>query len=142
MVRDETVMSAVWVTDGIERCRVGFLSRRRIGIDDVDGKLGQVIEFISLSWPSSTSTFLLKQRFREGCRYWTRNCRLDSFLIQIVCVEGLDSFIINYTCLFFIVYRSVLLHVINVLDEELVFIHTLEDGHKIIGLVIDFVENG
>ena len=42
-------MSAVWVTDGIERCRVGFLPRRRIGVDNVDGKLGQVFAFLALS---------------------------------------------------------------------------------------------
>ena len=45
--REETAIAAHWVTDGVDRCRVGFLGREFVDLaDEYDGKLVQVVEFL------------------------------------------------------------------------------------------------
>ena len=50
----ETVVSAYWVTDSIERCRVGFLPRFMIAkhADKLNGLLAQVTEVFDTHHPS------------------------------------------------------------------------------------------
>ena len=46
--KEETAVAAYWVTDRINRCRVGFLPRDCVKHkSDFDGKLAQVTEFLS-----------------------------------------------------------------------------------------------
>ena len=48
--KEETAITAYWVTDGINRCRVGFLPRDCVKHkSDFDGKLSQVTDFLSKS---------------------------------------------------------------------------------------------
>ena len=48
--KEETAIAAYWVTDGIDRCRVGFLPRDCVKHkSDFDRKLAQVTEFLSKS---------------------------------------------------------------------------------------------
>jgi hypothetical protein len=43
--REETAIAAVWVTDGIDRCRVGYLPRHCVRhATRYDGKLAQVVD--------------------------------------------------------------------------------------------------
>ena len=45
--KEETAIAAYWVTDGIDRCRVGFLPRDCVKHKlDFDGKLAQVTELL------------------------------------------------------------------------------------------------
>ena len=45
--KEETAIAAYWVTDGIDRCRVGFLPRDCVRHKlDFDGKLAQVTELL------------------------------------------------------------------------------------------------
>ena len=45
---EETAVAAYWVTDGIDRCRVGFLARHMIRRAHVyDGKLVQVVAMLA-----------------------------------------------------------------------------------------------
>jgi len=45
--REETVIAAHWVTDGVDRCRVGFLGREFIKeAEKYNGKLVQVVQFL------------------------------------------------------------------------------------------------
>jgi hypothetical protein len=47
---EQTALAVYWVTDGIDRCRVGFLRKHLIKHkQDYDGKLGQVIEILKKS---------------------------------------------------------------------------------------------
>ena len=50
----ETVVSAYWVTDSVERCRVGFLPRFLVAkhADKVNGLLAQVTEVFDNHHPS------------------------------------------------------------------------------------------
>ena len=46
--KEETSIAAYWVTDGIDRCRVGFLPRDCVKHkSDFDGKLAQVTKLLS-----------------------------------------------------------------------------------------------
>ena len=48
--KEETAIAAYWVTDGIDRCRVGFLPRDCVKHNSYfDGKLAQVTELLSKS---------------------------------------------------------------------------------------------
>ena len=48
--KEETAIAAYWVTDGIDRCGVGFLPRDCVKHkSDFDGKLLQFTEFLSKS---------------------------------------------------------------------------------------------
>jgi hypothetical protein len=48
--QEQSAIAVYWVTDGIDRCRVGFLRRHLLKHkDDYDGKLGQVVEIMGLS---------------------------------------------------------------------------------------------
>ena len=51
----ETVVSAYWVTDSVERCRVGFLPRFLVAknADKVNGLLAQVTEVFDTHHPSA-----------------------------------------------------------------------------------------
>ena len=53
--RIETVVSAYWVTDSIERCRVGFVPRFMVAkhADSLNGVLAQVTEVFNDSHPSA-----------------------------------------------------------------------------------------
>jgi hypothetical protein len=45
--REETGITAHWVTDGVDRCQVGFLGREFAQeAEKYDGKLVQVVEFL------------------------------------------------------------------------------------------------
>ena len=47
---EQTALSVFWVTDGVDRCRVGFLPRHLIKHKEhYDGRLGQVIDFLTTS---------------------------------------------------------------------------------------------
>ena len=52
---EETAIAVYWVTDGIDRCRVGFLPKHHIReADELDGALGQVQEVFSAYDESKT----------------------------------------------------------------------------------------
>ena len=45
---EETAIAAVWVTDGIDRCRVGFLQRHMVAYaEQYDGALAQITRVLS-----------------------------------------------------------------------------------------------
>ena len=45
--KEETAVAAYWITDGVERCKVGFLPRYLLKKkDQYDGKIAQVTEFL------------------------------------------------------------------------------------------------
>jgi hypothetical protein len=45
--REETAIAAHWVTDGVDRCRIGFLGREFVkDAEKFNGKLVQVVEFL------------------------------------------------------------------------------------------------
>ena len=47
---EETALAAYWVTDGVDRCKVGFLPRHLIKHkDNYDGKTAQIVEFLDTS---------------------------------------------------------------------------------------------
>jgi hypothetical protein len=46
----ENAIAVYWVTDGVDRCMVGFLKREAVqNADKYDGKLAQVVSFLSKS---------------------------------------------------------------------------------------------
>ena len=48
--QDETALAVYWVTDGIDRCRVGFLPRHLLKHQAAyNGKLAQIVEFVAES---------------------------------------------------------------------------------------------
>jgi hypothetical protein len=48
--KEETAFGVYWVTDGIDRCLVGFLPRHCIHHkDDYNGRVAQVVEFLKES---------------------------------------------------------------------------------------------
>ena len=48
--KEEPAVGVYWVTDGVDRCLVGFLPRHCIfHRKDFDGKLAQVVEFLGSS---------------------------------------------------------------------------------------------
>ena len=48
--REDTAMVVYWVTDGIDRCRVGFLPRHTVKHKaSFDGKLAQIVEILGES---------------------------------------------------------------------------------------------
>lgn len=52
---EETAIAAYWVTDGVDRCRVGFLGRHTIPHwRQYDGKLAQIIDIYSKDDESPT----------------------------------------------------------------------------------------
>jgi hypothetical protein len=65
--REETGVTAFWVSDGINNCRVGYLPRHFIkNADKFDGKLAQITEFLAKS--DSPSCRRLSHRNRGVCR--------------------------------------------------------------------------
>ncbi len=47
---EESSMGVYWVTDGFDRCLVGFLSRKMVRMRNYfDGKVAQVVEFLKAS---------------------------------------------------------------------------------------------
>ena len=65
--REETAIAAHWVTDGVDRCRVGFLPRCAVKNKDAfDGKLAQITEFLDGS--SSAGDRAKSHRGRGVCR--------------------------------------------------------------------------
>lgn len=47
---EQPALCVYWVTDGVDRCRVGFLQRHLLKHKkDYDGKLAQVVEFLATS---------------------------------------------------------------------------------------------
>jgi hypothetical protein len=48
--KEETALAVFWVTDGVDRCKVGFLPRHLIKHkDNYDGKTAQIVEFLDTS---------------------------------------------------------------------------------------------
>ncbi len=48
--KEQTAIAVYWVTDGVDRCRVGFLPRYTVKHKELyEGKLAQVIEFLEES---------------------------------------------------------------------------------------------
>lgn len=48
--KEDTAVAAYWITDGVERCRVGFLSRAHAKkAESFHGKLAQVMSFLKES---------------------------------------------------------------------------------------------
>lgn len=48
--KEETALSVYWVTDGVDRCKVGFLPRHLVKHkQDYDGKIAQIVEFLETS---------------------------------------------------------------------------------------------
>ena len=61
--KEETAIAAYWVTDGIDRCRVGFLPRNCVKHkSDFDGKLAQVTELLSKSTQAADRKKLHRNR--------------------------------------------------------------------------------
>ena len=60
---EERAVGVFWVTDGIDRCLVGFLPKRCIARrNEFDGKIAQVVEFLKESDDSSE-----RSRSRRMC---------------------------------------------------------------------------
>lgn len=63
--REETAIAAYWVTDGADRCRVGFLPRHTVRHwKQYDGKLAQIIEVYK---DSDSPTKRSKWNKNKGC---------------------------------------------------------------------------
>ena len=61
--KEETAIAAYWVTDGVDRCRVGFLPRYCVKHKaDFDGKLAQVTKLL---WNSSNKE--TKSKSHRNC---------------------------------------------------------------------------
>jgi hypothetical protein len=64
--QEEAAIKVFWVTDGIDRCLVGFLPRHCIPHRrDFDGKLAQIIEFLEAS--TNPAERARSQRMRGSC---------------------------------------------------------------------------
>ena len=62
--KEETAIAAYWVTDGVDRCRVGFLPRYCVKHKaDFDGKLAQVTKLL---WNSSNKETKSKSHRNRG----------------------------------------------------------------------------
>ena len=67
---EETAIAAVWVTDGMDRCRVGFLQRHMVAhAAQYDGALAQVKRVLSVD-DGDTAERRLVHKIR-GCCYAT-----------------------------------------------------------------------
>ena len=63
---EEQAIGVFWVTDGVDRCQVGFLPRHCLAHKaDYDGKLAQVVEMHSLSEDKSVRE--RSHRMRGSC---------------------------------------------------------------------------
>ena len=63
---EETAIAAYWVTDGVDRCRVGFLGRHAIvHWKKFDGKLAQIVDIYSKDDESPTKR--RKYHRNKGC---------------------------------------------------------------------------
>jgi hypothetical protein len=48
--KEETALAVYWVTDGVDRCKVGFLPRHLVNYKhEYDGKTAQIVEFLEAS---------------------------------------------------------------------------------------------
>jgi hypothetical protein len=66
--REETAIATVWVTDGIDRCRVGFLKRHMVRhAARFDGALGQVTSVFSSDLGSCDSAECRMYHHNRGC---------------------------------------------------------------------------
>ena len=67
---EETAIAAVWVTDGIDRCGVGFLQRHMVAYaEQYDGALAQVTRVLSKDDGDSAEKRLFHKNM--GCCYAT-----------------------------------------------------------------------
>ena len=67
---EETAIAAVWVTDGMDRCRVGFLQRHMVAYaEQYDGALAQVTRVLSKDDGDSAEKRLFHKNM--GCCYAT-----------------------------------------------------------------------
>ena len=63
--KQEAAMAAYWVTDGIDRCRIGFLARHMVNHwKDYDGKLAQITDVYK---DSESPEKLQKWQKNRGC---------------------------------------------------------------------------
>jgi len=68
--KEETAVAAVWVTDGMERCRVGFLQRHMVKhAARYDGALAQVTKVLSANNDDMAERHLFYKN--KGCCYAT-----------------------------------------------------------------------
>ena len=73
--KSSSILAAVWITDGMERCIVGFVDPRALAVGQrLEGRLGQVTELFSLS-PSST-----KKRYSTAHKGVCLAALIDSYL--------------------------------------------------------------
>lgn len=62
-IKEEPAIAAYWVTDGVDRCRVGFLPKRYIKFkDNFDGKLAQVLTFAR-----DSENAAIRQKSEDNC---------------------------------------------------------------------------
>jgi hypothetical protein len=67
---EETAIAAIWVTDGIDRCRVGFLQRHMVAhAARFDGALAQVTKVLSADDGDTAERRLFHKN--KGCCYAT-----------------------------------------------------------------------
>jgi len=68
--REETAVAAIWVTDGMDRCRVGFLQRHMVKhAARFDGALAQVMRVLSKNDGDTAERSLFHKN--KGCFYAT-----------------------------------------------------------------------
>ena len=61
--KEETAIGVYWVTDGIDRCLVGFLPRHCVPYkEQYNGRVAQVVEFLKGSESSSIRRYSHKNR--------------------------------------------------------------------------------
>jgi Fe-S cluster assembly iron-binding protein IscA len=68
--REETAIAAVWVTDGVDRCRVGYLQRHFVAnAARFDGALAQITKVLSKDDGDTAEKRLFHKN--KGCSYAT-----------------------------------------------------------------------
>ena len=78
--REETAVAAYWVTDGVDRCRVGFLPRHCVRQAHVyDGHLVQVVAMLAQSKNASERK---KSRYNWGA--WCYASIIDTKVTKVV----------------------------------------------------------
>jgi hypothetical protein len=70
--QEQTALAVYWVTDGDDRCRVGFLRRHLVKHQaDYDGKLAQVVEIVG------ANCGVEDRAKQKRCRGLSRVCLID-----------------------------------------------------------------
>ena len=73
--KSSSILAAVWITDGMDRCIVGFVDPRALGVRErLEGRLGQVTELFSLSASSN------KKRYSTAHKGVCLAALIDSYL--------------------------------------------------------------